>query len=115
MSITRPTATTPEEAEKIMKEASARGASVLVLDPRVTAWTNWLLGVIGLGLLSGFWSMSASINQLKEQNATLNANVQFLQQQFAELKAMNSQVNAAQDTRLSIYDDRLRAVERSPR
>jgi outer membrane murein-binding lipoprotein Lpp len=83
MSLTRPTAMTPEEAEKIMKEAIARGASVLVSDPRVTAWTNWLLGAIALGLLSGFWSMFASINQLKEQNATLNANVQFLQQQFA--------------------------------
>jgi hypothetical protein len=92
---------TPEEAEKIMKEAIARGASVLVSDPRVTAWTNWLLGVIALGLLSGFWSMFASINQLKEQNATLIAEIRFQQQ-----------VNAAQDNRLSIYDDRLRAVER---
>jgi hypothetical protein len=101
MSITRPTAMTPEEAEKIMKEAIARGASVLVSDPRVTAWTNWLLGVIALGLLSGFWSMFASINQLKEQNATLIAEIRFQQQ-----------VNAAQDNRLSIYDDRLRAVER---
>jgi hypothetical protein len=101
MSITRPTAMTPEEAEKIMKEAIASGASVLVSDPRVTAWTNWLLGVIALGLLSGFWSMFASINQLKEQNATLIAEIRFQQQ-----------VNAAQDNRLSIYDDRLRAVER---
>lgn len=101
MSITRPTAMTPEEAEKIMKEAISRGASVLVSDPRVTAWTNWLLGVIALGLLSGFWSMFASINQLKEQNATLIAEIRFQQQ-----------VNAAQDNRLSIYDDRLRAVER---
>jgi hypothetical protein len=101
MSITRPTAMTPEQAEKIMKEAIARGASVLVSDPRVTAWTNWLLGVIALGLLSGFWSMFASINQLKEQNATLIAEIRFQQQ-----------VNAAQDNRLSIYDDRLRAVER---
>jgi outer membrane murein-binding lipoprotein Lpp len=115
MSITRPTAMTPEERERIMKEAIARGAQVLVSDPRVTSWTNWLLGAIALGLLSGFWSMFESINQLKEQNATLNANVQFLQQQFAELRAMNAQINAAQDTRLSIYDDRLRAVERSPR
>jgi hypothetical protein len=101
MSITRPTAMTQEEAEKIMKEAIARGASVLVSDPRVTAWTNWLLGAIALGLLSGFWSMFASINQLKEQNATLIAEIRFQQQ-----------VNAAQDNRLSIYDDRLRAVER---
>jgi hypothetical protein len=92
---------TQEEAEKIMKEAIARGASVLVSDPRVTAWTNWLLGAIALGLLSGFWSMFASINQLKEQNATLIAEIRFQQQ-----------VNAAQDNRLSIYDDRLRAVER---
>src|SRR3954466_10429078 len=101
MSLTRPTAMTPEEADKIMKDAMARGASVLVSDPRVTAWTNWLLGAIALGLLSGFWSMFASINQLKEQNATLIAEIRFQQQ-----------VNAAQDNRLSIYDDRLRAVER---
>jgi hypothetical protein len=101
VSITRPTAMSQEEAEKIMKEAMARGASVLVSDPRVTAWTNWLLGAIALGLLSGFWSMFASINQLKEQNATLIAEIRFQQQ-----------VNAAQDNRLSIYDDRLRAVER---
>jgi hypothetical protein len=95
---------TPEEAEKIMKEAQARGASVLVSDPRVTAVTNWLLGVIAFGLLSGFLSMFSSINQLKEQNATLIAEIRFQQQ-----------INQAQDSRLSIYDDRLRAVERSTR
>jgi hypothetical protein len=101
MSITRPTAMTPEEAEKIMREAHERGASVMVSDPRVTLVTNWLLGVIALGLLSGFWSMFTSINALKEQNATLIAEIRFQQQ-----------VNQSQDTRLSIYDDRLRAVER---
>lgn len=95
---------TTEEAEKIMKDAQARGASVLVSDPRVTVVTNWLLGVIAFGLLSGFWSMYASINTLKEQNATLIANMTYLQR-----------VNDSQDTRLSIYDDRLRAVERATR
>jgi hypothetical protein len=104
MSLTRPTAMTPEEADKIMKDAMARGASVLVSDPRVTAVTNWLLGVIALGLLSGFWSMFASINTLKEQNATLIANMSYLQR-----------VNDSQDARLSIYDDRLRAVEKAVR
>jgi hypothetical protein len=95
---------TPEEAEKIMREAQERGGTVMVADPRVTVWTNWLLGVIALGLLSGFWSMFTSINTLKEQNATLIAEIRFQQQ-----------VNQSQDTRLTIYDDRLRAVERAMR
>lgn len=101
MSLTRPPAMTPEEAERIMKDALTRGAAVQVADPRVTVVTNWLLATIAAGLLAGFWSMFTSINTLKEQNATLIAELKFQQQ-----------VNQSQDNRLSIYDDRLRAVER---
>jgi c-di-GMP-related signal transduction protein len=90
-----------DDIEKIMKVMSERGASVRVDDPRVTKATNWLLAAIAAGLLAGFLSMFSSINQLKEQNATLIAEIRF-----------QAQVNQAQDSRLNIYDDRLRAVER---
>jgi hypothetical protein len=49
---------------------------------------------------------------VKDQNTTLVAKMEFMQQQFRDLKDQNTAINAAQDARLSIYDDRLRTIER---
>lgn len=93
-----------EDVEKILRAVSDRGASVQVTDPRLTAATNWILAAIAMGLLTGFISLFNAVNSLKEQNATLIAEIKFQQQ-----------VNNSQDNRLSIYDDRLRAIERAVR
>jgi cell division protein FtsB len=103
---------TPEENKRLEQLLGQRGASVVYQDARVTRATNWLLAAIATGLLAGFWSMLASVNQVKEQNATLVAKMEFMQQQFRDLKDQNTAINAAQDARLSIYDDRLRTIER---
>jgi hypothetical protein len=104
VSITRPSAMTPEEIEKILRAVADRGASIQVTDPGLTAAKNWILSAIGIAVIGGYVSLISAVNSLKEQNATLIAEIKFQQQ-----------VNTSQDTRLSIYDDRLRAVERATR
>src|SRR4051812_18229505 len=77
MSITRPPVMSKEEAEKVLSEMMQRGASIRVSDPRVTAGQNWMLGTIAAGLLAGFVSLFNAVNSLKEQNATLIAEIRF--------------------------------------
>jgi hypothetical protein len=95
---------TPEEIERLTKS----GVNVQLFDPRVTRGTNWILGLVGAGLVTFLISLNekqeaqnAQLSALREQNAVL----------IAELKNQQ-QVNQAQDSRLNIYDDRLRAVEK---
>jgi hypothetical protein len=109
---TRPSSLSEEEVNRIVVAVGQRGGSIAFQDPRVTRATNWLLAAIAAGLLAGFWSMLASVNQVKDQNTTLVAKMEFMQQQFRDLKDQNTAINAAQDARLSIYDDRLRTIER---
>lgn len=101
---TRPSSMTPEEIERLTKS----GVNVQLFDPRVTRATNWILGLVGAGLVTFLMSLNAQLGSqsvqlsaLREQNAVL----------IAELKNQQ-QINQAQDSRLNIYDDRLRAVEK---
>jgi hypothetical protein len=101
---TRPSSMTPEEIERLTKS----GVNVQLFDPRVTRATNWILGLVGAGLVTFLMSLNA---QLSSQNAELGA----LREQNAALIAElrnQQQINQAQDSRLNIYDDRLRAVEK---
>lgn len=96
---------TPEEIKRIVDAVQTHGASISFQDARLTKGLYWLLGVAFTAILTvNLQSQAATqekLNALSEQNATL----------LAELKYQR-EINQAQDARLSIYDDRLRAVER---
>jgi hypothetical protein len=98
---TRPHPMTPEDVKRLEQLLAQRGASVAFQDARVTRATNVILGLVGTGLLGFLLSINSQLGALREQNASL----------IAELK-YQEQINQAQDSRLSIYDDRLRSVER---
>lgn len=102
MSLTRPSSLSPEEMEKLLSQLADRGARITMTDPRVSATTNWLLASIGgIFIIVGGWLIT-SVNTLNEKLAAV------IQQ-----NAYSQRVDDAQDARLSGYDDRLRAVERS--
>lgn len=102
MSITRPSTLSPEEMQTLLSQLADRGARITMTDPRVSATTNWLLASIGgIFLLVGGWLIT-SVNRLNE------GLVKVIQQ-----NEYSERVDAAQDSRLNIYDDRLRAVERA--
>ncbi len=88
--------------ERLIERLSDRGARITMTDPRVTSMTNWFLAAIIVAMVGGFsWQLS-TLSDLKQQNATLIAEIKFAQQ-----------VNSAQDLRLGGYDERLRALERA--
>lgn len=84
-----------------MERLANTGARITMADPRVTSWQNWIFAAIGATLLLlGGW-VGTSINDLNKNMVKV-----IEQNTYAE------RTNSAQDARLSIYDDRLRAVER---
>ena len=101
MSLTRPPTLSPEEMEKLIERLANHGARISMTDPRVTSVQNWIFAAIGgVLLLLGGW-VGQSISELNKNMAAVLAQ-----------NAYGQRVNDAQDTRLDIYDGRLRAVER---
>lgn len=95
---------TSEEAERMVQ----RGARIVVTDPRITQATNWILGSCGAVMIMFLAWIASSVDSLKNQNAELRQQNATLIAQIAYMQ----RVNDNQDSRLTIYDDRLRAVER---
>lgn len=92
---------TQEEREKLIADLERRGARISIHDPRLTGLQNWILAAIGsLGIGVGAW-LASNVAELNKSVAVLIQQNQFQQA-----------INQNQDNRLSIYDDRLRAVER---
>lgn len=92
MTITRPSTLTAEEMEKLLEKLVNRGASITMVDPRVTSVQNWVLGTIGLTLIGvGGWGVK-SINDLNQtmtivvtQNAYRDKQVQRVEDHVAIL------------------------------
>jgi hypothetical protein len=76
----------------------------VILDRRVTRAYEWLSGIFASLLVIVLVWVGSSITEL-------NKNVAILVQQNRQAE----RVNDAQDSRLNIYDDRLRMVERAIR
>ena len=104
MSLTRHPAMTQEQADKLhaqLRDISNRGASVTLQDSRVTAVQNWIFATLGGSMLLVCAWVGNSIQELNVNVAKLSSQAQY-----------KERVDEAQDARLSIYDDRLRNVER---
>lgn len=92
------------QLQRVLEASGQRGAQVSVQDPRFTQMIYWFLSAITFAILGGFsWQLS-TLSDLRQQNAVL----------LTKLEAVQL-INSAQDVRLSIYDDRLRAVEKAVR
>jgi hypothetical protein len=101
MPIDRPPGLSPEEMDKLLERLANRGARLELQDPRVTAGMIWIVAAVG-----GIFITLCGIGITKLN--TLNENVVRL----IEQNAQEARTNDAQDARLSIYDNRLREVER---
>lgn len=76
----------------------------VVMDRRVTRAFEWLSGIFASLLVIVLVWVGSSINELNTKMAIV-----------IEQNSYAQRVNDAQDARLTIYDDRLRQVERSIR
>jgi len=66
MSITRPSTLSQEEMDKLLERLADRGASITMLDPRVTSTQTWILVTIGaVGISVAGWGIK-SINDLNQ-------------------------------------------------
>ena len=55
----------------VEKMLESGGASVTVQDPRVSQVQNWLLGLVGAGIIASLVSMASSIDSLNRNFAAL--------------------------------------------
>ncbi len=93
---TRTPVLTDAQVDRIIAAMRQGGASVNVNDPRVSQVQTWILGLVGVGLISaGAWA-GQSLNTL---SGTLASAVQRLDQQ---------------STTLADHEQRLRDQERKP-
>ncbi len=95
MSITRPPSSSPEEIERIVDAAVRRGASIQMMDPRLTALQTWILtGIGGILIVLGGW-MIKSINDLTVVLAQQSRDLSYLQRDQNDLRTeFKSHVNA---------------------
>ena len=115
MSITRPPAMTPEEAERMISEAQRRGANIRMEDPRFTALMYWFLGIVGTALVAGIGLILSSQSKTNDTIAQINQNIAIMIQR----QDFNDRVNAQQDkhmeaidTRVDRHSERLNSLER---
>lgn len=66
MSITKPSMLSQEDMDKILEKLAKQGASITMVDPRVTSVQTWILSTIGISIvgLAG-WGIK-SINDLNQ-------------------------------------------------
>lgn len=71
MSITKPSTLTQEEMDRLFERLANHGASLTMVDPRVTSVQTWILSTIGIAIvgLAG-WGIK-SINDLNQTMATM--------------------------------------------
>lgn len=94
------------EVERIVAEMSRKsgGNHLSIGDPRVTKANDWLIGAIGLALISMLGWLLVSVAELNSKMATV------IQQ-----NAYGQQTDEAQNKRFDNYEERLRAIERGRR
>lgn len=104
MSITRPSAITPEELEKLVERMSRNGASITLTDPRVTSVQTWFLTTIGLTLVGlGGWGIK-SINELNQTMTRVVTQNEYRDAQVSRI-----------EKHLEVIDSRVGTLERKVR
>lgn len=101
---------TQAEVDKVVEGLVNRGARVEMKDPRVTAAHNWLLGTIGLAIVSG---IGLGLSQMSD----LNKNVAILIERDVQNRSWDASQDRRMDSsdhRMDNLDERLRKQEQKP-
>lgn len=84
MTDTRPPAITEEQLQRLIVAMQRSGANVNVTDPRVTAVQNWILGTVGVGIVSALLWMAQTLSTAV---AVQNQHTQVLQDHEQRIRA----------------------------
>lgn len=68
----------------LANQLESGGAQVTVQDPRVSRAQNWLIGLVGLGIISGAAWVGTSINSMRDAIVRLASQNEYLIEQLKD-------------------------------
>lgn len=84
--ITRPSAMTEEDVNKLARILERRGGTVSIQDPRVSQFQNWLIGLIGLGIIMALGWLASSVDNLNRNFAGMAVWKEYTDQRLNNLE-----------------------------
>jgi hypothetical protein len=76
-----------EDIELIVAKISGGGASVTVTDPRVSQIQNWLIGLVGLGIIASLGWLANSVDSLNRNFAAVSQWKEYVDRRLDQLEA----------------------------
>ena len=70
--ITRPAAISEEDVNRLAKILERRGGTMTIQDPRINQVQNWLIGLVGAGMISAMLWLANSVDNLNKNFAGMS-------------------------------------------
>lgn len=75
-----------EERRRILERMSSSGATVTIYDPRVSQVQNWLIGIVGVGILVALGWLATSVDKLNRNFERITVTLEYMETRIARLE-----------------------------